>query len=207
MKTHQHTDDKLVRGFNRGEAEALTKVYDMYFNALYFFAYRIIEDTAEAEDIAAVTLEALIQKHAEFETMANIKAFLYISVRNKCLNYIRASQYKRQTHKEIMESEPALENYVLIEMVRSELMNEIYQEIESLPPTRRSVIKLFLEGLSTEEICQRLNMKPETVWFNKSKALQQLRNVLLNKKLLSLVTGLINLSTFRWIVESPGMKS
>jgi RNA polymerase sigma factor (sigma-70 family) len=198
LKTAENLDDQLIQQFNRGEPRALTRVYDKYYDALNYFAYRLIENTSEAEDIVIEVLEILLRRYQDFETMANVKAFLYISVRNRCLKYLQAIQRLRENQKRLLEDLNNPDNYVLIEMVRAELMDDIYREIESLPSTRRSVFKLFfVDGLSTEEISAKLNMKPDTVWVNKSKALHQLRNKLINKKLLSLIAGIYTILTYR----------
>ena len=61
-------------------------------------------------------------------------------------------------------------------MIRAELMQEIYSEIEKLPEKRRMVFKLaYLEGLKNDEIATQMNISIHTVKEHKGKALQFLR--------------------------------
>ena len=87
------------------------------------------------------------------------------------------------------------DDYVLAQMVRSEFLMEVYREIESLPPIRKTVFKmLFIDGLDSQEIARQLNMTPAAVYNNKLKALKQLRNILFDKKLLPVIVWLFSLT-------------
>lgn len=191
MKAVQTSDEMLVKRFNAGEKKALQTIYDMYFTHLFYFAYRITQNRAEAEDISVVTLEVLLRRHTDFLTMPNIKAFVFITVRNKCLKYLDATKRHRASEQELGILSDEKDDYVLAQMVRSEFLMEVYREIEELPPVRKKVFKMFyIDGLDSQEIARLLSMTPAAVYNNKLKALKQLRNVLFDKKLLPLIGSL-----------------
>ncbi|MBO9204633.1 MULTISPECIES: RNA polymerase sigma factor [Niastella] len=194
MKAGQSSDDLLVKRFNEGDARAMNEVYNMYFKHLYHFAWRITQNAPEAEDIAVVTLEILLRRNADFVTMTNIKAFLFITVKNKCLKYLDATKRHQASEKELGTLQDEKDDYILAQMVRSEFLMEVYKEIENLPPIRKTVFKLlFIDGLDSQEIARQLNMTPAAVYVNKNKALKQLRNVLFDRKLLTVIAGLCGL--------------
>lgn len=185
MKPAHYSEDKLIKQFNKGDRQALTRVYDMWFSNLCYFAYRVTGDMAEAEDITSTTMQALLSRHEHFETMANVKAFLYITARNKCLKYLQSAQKQKTSHKELYEMQGDTGEYVLAQMIKAEMMKKIYNEIENLPPNRKDVFKLFyIEGLDVSEIAEKLKMTPGAVSTSKSRALEQLRNIIFDKKLL-----------------------
>lgn len=191
MKAGQTSDELLVKRFNEGDKKALQTIYDMYFTHLFYFAYRITQNRAESEDIAVVTLEVLLRRHTDFLTMPNIKAFVFITVRNKCLKYLDATKRHRASEQELGILSDEKDDYVLAQMVRSEFLMEVYREIEGLPPVRKKVFKLFyIDGLDSQEIARLLRMTPAAVYNNKLKALKQLRNALFDKKLLPLIGSL-----------------
>jgi RNA polymerase sigma-70 factor (ECF subfamily) len=199
LETGQQSDELLVGRFNDGDEAALKTIYDRFFTHLYYFAYRITQDEAEAEDIAVVTLEILLRRHENFVTMNNIKAFLFITVKNKCLKYLDALKRKQLSQKELSTLLDYKDDYVLAQMVRSEFLMEVYREIESLPPIRKTVFKmLFIDGLDSQEIARQLNMTPAAVYNNKLKALRQLRCILFDKKLLPLLAGLCCIRQLSW---------
>jgi RNA polymerase sigma factor (sigma-70 family) len=185
LKTGEISDEVLVKRFAEGHEDAKTAIYDMYYDHLFYFAYRITQNSAESEDITVVTLEILLRRHAAFNAMPRIKAFLFITVKNKCLKYIDAQKRHRKSEHEIGTLQDHKDDYVLAQMVRSEFLMEIYREIESLPPVRKKVFKmLYIDGLNPQEIARELDISPAAVYNNKLKALKQLRNVLFDKKLM-----------------------
>jgi RNA polymerase sigma factor (sigma-70 family) len=199
LKAGQSSDELLVKRFNEGDAKALKQIYYKYFKHLHYFAFRITQNAGEAEDIAVVALEILLRRHKDFITMANIKAFLFITVRNKCLKYLDATKRHRQSEQELGTLQDVKDDYILAQMVRSEFLMEVYREIESLPPIRKTVFKmLFIDGLDSQEIARLLNMTPAAVYNNKLKALKQLRNILFDKKLLPVVLGLVCMKHLSW---------
>jgi RNA polymerase sigma-19 factor, ECF subfamily len=193
LKAVALTDEVLVKRFTEGNAKAMQAIYDMYFTHLFYFAYRITQNRAEAEDIAVVTLEILLRRHTDFITMPNIKAFLFVTVRNKCLKYIDAEKRHRKSEVELGTLQDDNDDYVLAQMVRSEFLMDVYREIESLPPVRKKVFKMFyIDGLDSQEIARILGMTPAAVYNNKLKALKQLRNVLFDKKLMPVILSLLS---------------
>jgi len=61
-------------------------------------------------------------------------------------------------------------------MIKAELMQEIYAEIEKLPEKRRMVFKMaYLEGMKNDEIASYMSISIHTVKEHKGKALQFLR--------------------------------
>ena len=184
MKTRYTDENRLIRDFNKGHAKALAEVYDMHYYPLYYFAYRYTRNKAEAEDITIVTLQAVLSKYKDFESLGKLKSYLYVTARNKSLKYIERQEKERGLHKVLAESQDeALDEQVLAEMVRAEFLKEIFNKVENLSPQKRKIFKLFYEdGLSNSEIAEKLHIKPEAVRVNKSKALEQLRIALFNKK-------------------------
>lgn len=203
MKPARNTEDKLIKQFNKGDRQALTSVYDMWFSNLCYFAYRVTGDMGEAEDITVTTMQLLLSRHEHFETMTNVKAFLYITARNKCLKYLQSAQKQKASHKELFELQGEADEYVLRHMIKAEMMKEIYNEIENLPTNRKDVFKLFyIEGLDISEIAQKLNMTPGAVYTAKSRALEQLRNIAFEKKLLPAL-GIISIIDVLFDSSSP----
>jgi RNA polymerase sigma-70 factor (family 1) len=137
----------------------------------------LIRDRPAAEDIVKDTFIKLWLKQQDFGTPQNVKAFLYITVRNACLNYLRHMQVREATQKELtylgMDREDA---HVLNNMIKTEVMHEIYAEIEKFPKKRRYIFKLaYLEGMKNEEIANLLNISISTVKTQKARAILALR--------------------------------
>ena len=197
MKTPYNSDEKLILEFRQGNAVAFTKVYNIYYPRLCYFAYKLTDNEGEGQDIVAESFSKLWNLHANFESITNIKAFLYITVRNNCLNFLKFTDRRQSAYRDYQTHGEEDEDFALNLMLKTELFTAIYREIDALPLKRKTVFKLFyLDGLKVDEIARKLNMNPATVSTNKFKALDQLRNILIDKKLLSVVV------LWEWVVGS-----
>src|SRR5690606_28219119 len=95
MKKRSLQHDYWISEFKNGNSRGLSYVFDLHYRSLCYFAECMVQDRQEAEDIAATSFVKLWKRSADFETSQNIKAFLYISTRNACLDYLK--QLRRQS--------------------------------------------------------------------------------------------------------------
>jgi RNA polymerase sigma-70 factor (ECF subfamily) len=186
--------EALVQEFKKGSQEEFAFYFRYYYRPLCYFAAQLVEGSSEAEDIVKDSFIKLWNNRDNFNDPNYIKAFLYTTTRNACLNHLRHRQVKNTYRKEMTYREGAGEKeQVLQQMIRAELMEEIYHEIEKLPEKQRQVFKLaYFEELKNNEIAQQMNISIFTVKQHKAKALTTLRMRFTDKQLalfLLFVTG------------------
>lgn len=87
------TNDLLVR-LNNNEDSAHAELFKATFAELTVFASRMIENENESEDIAISAITKLSLKKFTFNSVEQLKAYLYVTVRNSALNYLRAAEKK-----------------------------------------------------------------------------------------------------------------
>lgn len=174
---HPELNPEIIAEFQKGDPQAFSSFFNLHYRSLCYFASQLVGTPPDAEDIVKDTYVKLWQKHADFATSQNIKAFLYITTRNACLNFLRHEQVKESSKKQLiyLEEEKG-EEHVLNQMIKAELMREIYAEIEKLPGKRKEVFKLsYVEGMKNDEIAKHMGISIHTVKEHKGKALQFLR--------------------------------
>lgn len=183
--THYLDDTDLVEGFRRGEHPASDAIFTEYFRQLCFYAERLSGSKEEAEDVVADSFVKLLQRRESFQNMDNVRAFLYVTTRNACINNYNAGQRHAQAHRQmeyLLKSGAAQEGLFEEEMIRAEVISEIYKEVENLPDRAREIFKLiFIDGLSTEEIAGRMGLEMQTIRSQKARALKILKSELLKK--------------------------
>ncbi len=131
----------------------------MYYKGLVYFARRIVSHAGEAEDIAQDTMVKLFGKKNDFDRLSDIKSFLYVSVRNACFNYLKARDRHELSHQELRYLTPEGEESADIEMLKSGVLAEIYQEVAALPAQCGEVFRLlFIHKLTTAEAAERLGL-------------------------------------------------
>jgi RNA polymerase sigma-70 factor (family 1) len=150
-------------------------VFRRYYSKLFYFAYKIIESKASAEDVVQDVFLRFQDRLPQFNSETALGSFLYLSVKNACLNLLRhrAVEAKHEASVAFSFEEEAsfLEN-----LIRAEVYGEIHQAIQSLPAGCRTVINFaYFDGLKNEEIANRLQVSVNTVKTQKQRGLQLLR--------------------------------
>jgi RNA polymerase sigma-70 factor (family 1) len=169
-------DNDIIVSFRKGGPDALQSLLKLFYSPLCLFAERLLTDSAAAEDIVGESFIKLWNKHTDFESLQNIKAFMYITVRNACLNYLKQAKRESLSKKQLAYITGEKEEFVLNEMIRAEVLKEIMQEISNLPEQCRKVLKMgYLEGLKNQEIADLLNISVHTVKNQKARAIQLLK--------------------------------
>jgi len=176
-KDNPELNPEIIAAFRKGDQDAFATFFHYHYRSLCFFAGQLIRDTPEAEDIVKDAYIKLWNRHEDFESAQNIKAFLFITTRNACLNFLRHAQVKEAFSKEFAYlDEQQGPEMVLNQLIRTEMVHHIYKKIEELPGKRKEVFKLaYIDGLKNDEIAEILKISTHTVKEHKCKALQLLR--------------------------------
>ncbi|HLY69733.1 MAG TPA: RNA polymerase sigma-70 factor [Puia sp.] len=189
-------DTDLFNAFKRGEPRASDKIFTEYFRQLCFFAERLSGNKEESEDVVADSFVKMLQRRESFENMENIKAFLYVTTRNACINQYKAGKRHVLAHRQmeyLLRTDAIKEGPFEEEIIRAEVIAEIYKEVENLPDRAREIFKMiFINGMSTAEIAQKLGIEMQTVRSQKARALQLLKAELLKKGNITALVYLIS---------------
>jgi len=158
----------ITKGLATGNEEVFRFLYEKYSPALRYFAHRYIEDSIPVSDIVQDTFIKLWESRNSFRDEKAIRAFLYKTARNLCLNQLRHLKVKdkyihEQSHED--QTESFLEN-----MMESELFGKIMEVFDQVPPACREVYRLSLDGKKHEEIANLLHLSIESVKKYKNRA-------------------------------------
>lgn len=155
------------------------ELFRSYYAPLCFFCEQIIHDEDSAKDIVEDLFVKLWQKKVEFENLQHAQSYFYRSARNACLNFIKHGKVVEVTHQALMDTSELADEGHMQNMIKAEVWGELYRAIENLPSQCSKVITLsFLDGLSTEEIADEMNISIQTVRNTKVRALNTLRQTL-----------------------------
>ncbi|MGN6420578.1 MAG: RNA polymerase sigma-70 factor [Pseudobacter sp.] len=169
-------EQAMVADLRRGNSQAMISFFNLYYSPLCYFAERMIHDRPAAEDIVEDTFMKLWKKHTDFASIQNIKAFLYITTRNACLNLLKQQQRDASSRREMAYLNGDADDFVLNNIIRTEVMTEIYRQIEKLPAQSRKVLKMSVfENMRNHEIAAALDVSIHTVKNQKVRAMQLLR--------------------------------
>lgn len=165
-----------ITEFNKGNVTAFSHFYHLFYTRLCYFAEGLIADQTAAEDIVEEVFVKLWNKRGNFETEKNIRAFLFISTKNACLDFLRHERSVEQSREAWQYLAADQEDYVLNRIIESEVITTIYDAIERLPTKCRKIFKMsYLDSMKNQEIATRLGISVNTVKNQKVRALQLLR--------------------------------
>ena len=177
---------KILSAFKKRDSHAFAYIFKLHHKPLCYFAEKLLGEQQEAEDIVADSFMKLWAKHADFESFAAIKSFLYVTTRNACFNFLKYSKRVSASQKDYSYWSNNKEEEILHIMFKAELLAELSREIESLPKKCRNIFKLsFFDGLSTTEIAEKLGLSDQTVRNQKSKAVQLIKTAFFKRNLLA----------------------
>jgi RNA polymerase sigma-70 factor (family 1) len=183
------SEHDVMAALRNSDRRAYDYIFNEFYHALSYFTQKITDNTQDAEDIVSQTFQTFFAIKDNFDTLVNVKAFLYITARNRSFDLLRRRQREAANQKDLILAVGKFgeEKSADILQIQAELMRMINKEVETLPDKYRSVFELsFFADLSNEEIAERLNISVTNVSSIKSRALKKLRMQLLEKGLLSL---------------------
>jgi len=154
-------------------------VFKKSYGSLVYFSFKLVGEKQEAEDIVQDAFVNYWNRRKEVvQEMAVIKSFLYTIVRNASLNVLKHQKVVREFQKQ-SPSDPWDEKSIENEIIRSEVLSEIYRVIESLPAGCRQITQMsYLDGKKNQEIAEELGVSVNTVKTQKQRALQLMRQKL-----------------------------
>lgn len=167
-----------------GHEDALLKrkfeiLFREHFTGLCYFARKYTGDLDSAKEIVHNVFLRIWENRSEFEWEKPAKSYLFTSVYNRSMNYIRDNrklirQDDFQTLHLIADESAYSEN-----LETAELESRIKQALQQLPEKCRQVFELSrFEQKKYSEIAMQLNISVKTVETQMSKALHVLREEL-----------------------------
>ena len=189
------SEDKLIfTSVQKGDNKAFKVLFTKYYLQLCHYALLYVNDQSIAESLVQDVFINIWEKRQSLDIHSSIKAYLFISVKNRSLNYLRNRPQMLEFedwHTEI-ESEEIFSSENNINY--SDLKAEINKSIQKLPGKCREIFLLSREeNMSYREIAEKLNISRKTVENQLGIALKKLREQL--KPYL----GIIFLSCFSYI--------
>jgi RNA polymerase sigma-70 factor (family 1) len=160
--------------FSDGEKIDLKDFFSIYYPELTSFAARYIANLTVCEDIVQEVFISFWEKQKNFPNIFAVKAFIYKSTRNSCLDYLKHSKVEEKYRLQNKTEEETAESF-LEEVIRMEAYSEIYSEINKLPEMGKKVLLLSLRENSNEEIAKILEIAINTVKTHKARAYKVLR--------------------------------
>ncbi len=172
-----HIHQELIDACRAGHRNAQYEIYKRYYKAMYNTSLRIVNNSAEAEDIMQESFLDAFQRLDSYTGEGSFGSWLKRIVINRSLDSLRKTKETLSIEENGIdlpeEQEDDHEDETLYQVA------EVKRAISQLPGDCRVILSLFLlEGYDHEEISQILNISNQLSRTRYSRARQKLAGML-----------------------------
>jgi len=183
-------DFDLIQAINAGQVDRFHELVKRYEQKLYNFSLRMCGDHSDAQDMVQDTFLNVFKYLKDFRYETKFKNWLYKVAASTCIKIKRKSKFAPERelsldeflpgdNAEVVEKVPEWALLPLDKLLNEELAAVIQKGILSIPKKYRMVIVLRdIEGFSTSETAQILNLSPANVKVRLHRARLYLREKL-----------------------------
>ena len=182
-----YNENELAARLAAGDEGAFVQLYHTYGNKIYSLALMYLKSVELAKDAVQEVFLKLWVRREKMGKVENLEAFVFIVGRNHIIDQLKGKLANPRMHETALDYLP---DDLLLPHHRvdlKQLQKNIAEAIEKLPPQQKNIFRLSREeGLSHEQIAQRLGIGKETVKNHMVRALNTLRTWLHQTKALIL---------------------
>ena len=177
QKNSQDVAQALVKALKEGNQLAFSIVYKTYAAQTFSLAFKYLLSKELAEDAVQNLFLKLWLKKEEIDETKPINRYLFTMLKNDLLNTLRDSKKNIYLLEDCLSMVLELEDNSQNENLKQEQMNIIQQALEQLSPQRGKVFEMKVSGkYSNQEIADKLNLSINTIKFQYSQSLKQIRS-------------------------------
>ena len=180
-------DIKLVNRLKEGDESAMEDIMNLYRKKLYYFAYDLVGNREEAEDLAQEVFFKAYKSIHNFRGDSHLLTWLFRIAINRSIDYKR-----KKSHWILKNSEP-VDEYPVINQLESpknnvnpdkvledaEIERNVQKALDSLTSKERSAFVLkHYQDLKINEISKIMSLSDGTVKSLLHRAIQKLRKEL-----------------------------
>jgi RNA polymerase sigma-70 factor (ECF subfamily) len=187
-RNKQTTEDFSLQALRAGDRSEFARLVETYSALIYRLGLRMLDDPQDAEDVLQETFIKAFRHLGGFDGRSSLSTWLYRIATNEALMMLRRRKHPSISIDEPLETDTEIEEPVQIvdwccmpetELMSSEARAYMDKAVEQLQPALRAVFLLRdIEGLSTEETSQVLDLSEAAVKTRLSRARMRLRELL-----------------------------
>lgn len=157
----------------------------MHQRALLGYAFRMVRNSEEAQDIVQCSFLKYLEKRPDCATVADQRAWLFRVTNNLCVDQLRRAKRRRLLDEAARDAEVVVDPPSAVEA--KEAADRLEAMLDRLSSKQRAVITLFYqERKSYQEISSITGLSSSNVGMLLSRGLKKLRSIANREELFSL---------------------
>ncbi|TRX71845.1 RNA polymerase sigma factor [Carboxylicivirga sp. M1479] len=158
--------------------------FNQLFEKYYDYAFDVTSlycNYSDAEEVISDVFAKIWNKRQQLEEISNFKSYLFISLKNQCLNYLRKKKVNTVEIENAFEFLAPNEIDPQHSLEIDELTEKVEAVIDGLPPKCKEAFKLVREeGLKYKDAAKRLSISENTLDVHLKKATKRILEVIKN---------------------------
>ena len=160
---------------------AFEQVFKTYFKRLHAYAFTILRDEDEAEEMVQQVFFKLWERNENLSLTGSVSSYLYRAVHNESLNYIKHQKVRSNHQLHVAYSMKNEVEHPAKKVIAGELEKKIQSALNELPEQCRTIFQMSrFEELKYREIADKLGISVKTVENQMGKALKLMREKLVD---------------------------
>lgn len=175
------------------EASDIKKFKEVYlerFETIVRFCVRYVRDRDVACDLAQETFFKLYERFDASYTRDNVIAFLYVTAKNLCLDYLDHRKFEAGRLDDLKEDVRS-DDFFLDELTREEMIAMVRDAVKRLTGRSREIAELALQEKTNPEIAEALGISVNSVKSLKKEMYAKMRDMLDDERLVLLVAAFL----------------
>src|ERR687895_165456 len=120
------TERDIISSLGKGDWKSYTILYKQFYERIRFFADQYVNDLDTAHELTIEAFIKLWQKRSDFDSVNNIKAFLFITTKNACLNHIKHLKRRKLAHDQILYASEKDSDYIMDDAIAADTLSHIF---------------------------------------------------------------------------------
>lgn len=176
-----HNEKELLMQVALGNTDAFTRLFEHYNDSVYKSAWWYLKSHALAQEIVQEVFIKVWSRKSELQQVITFYPWLTTLTKYYIIDYMRSMSSKALAQQTWAGDLPVQENSTDFKVRNSQYERLLEQALEQLPSQQKKIYKLArVDGLTYEEIGQRLSLSPFTVKTHMQRALTSIREFLRN---------------------------
>lgn len=175
IKNNKNIEESLLlKQFNDRECVAMGEVYFLYYEELNRFAAKLFKNTelSSSDVIHDIFIHVWQNSKVKFESLVDIKSYIYACIRNNFRNYL----IRRQRVDKYIDELTLDDDYFVVGVAENEIYSVVNHVLDIIPEDCIEVISMLIDGWSMREISEVLGKPKRTVYNKRDEAIKIIKN-------------------------------
>lgn len=172
----QNSEIDLWNKVCRGEVDAFGVLFKEHYKSLFISALLLLKDEKVAEDVVQDVFLKIWNKRHELTQVTNFSSYLYITVKNACLDQLRKTKCTDDIS-EVEISDTGLDPFDSVRI--KELSKHLQEATDSLPVQCKIIFEMvYIDGKKYQEVADELGLSINTIKTQLKRALEKMRTIM-----------------------------